>query len=71
YVNNAICMCTQSCIGSPSMRCMEVTYDVTYFLRKGCQDGLAVMETRTYTVNIGCQCVGALPQVTVPNYNSE
>ncbi|CAG5131652.1 unnamed protein product, partial [Candidula unifasciata] len=71
YVNTAVCLCNNGCIGSPSMRCMEVTYDVTYFNRKGCENGLAVMEPSKYTVNIGCHCVGALQQPTIPDHNSE
>ncbi|BFZ18267.1 hypothetical protein BsWGS_21306 [Bradybaena similaris] len=72
YVYDAKCICLNGCIGtSPTMRCKEVTYDVTYFQRTGCQDGLALMESRKRTVNIGCHCVGASPQVTVPNENSE
>ncbi|BFZ18266.1 hypothetical protein BsWGS_21305 [Bradybaena similaris] len=71
YVYEAECMC-RGCIGSSiSMRCMDLTYNVTYFQRMGCQDGLALMESRNRPVRIGCYCASASPQTTAVNENSE
>ncbi|BFZ18269.1 hypothetical protein BsWGS_21308 [Bradybaena similaris] len=71
YVYNAKCICS-GCIGtSISMRCLELKYNVSYFQRTGCQDGLALMESRNRTVNIGCYCASASPQTTAANVHGE
>ncbi|BFZ18270.1 hypothetical protein BsWGS_21309 [Bradybaena similaris] len=72
YVNTAKCMCDKSCVGSDeTMKCKEVTYDVTVLNQTGCQYGLAVMERLTVPVSIGCHCVGAMTQSSIGNQNKD
>ncbi|GFR94166.1 hypothetical protein ElyMa_002661500, partial [Elysia marginata] len=49
----------------------ELRHNVTFFLLKGCQNGLAVMEKDRVTVTLGCYCAAPEAEVSAETHDND